>query len=108
MGIGETASSRSWLAALHDAAAIERGIASFAQNPNGGLMTLPHALTNVNASMIIALAQRHRLPATYAVPEHAAAEFVTRSANTAARVGGGLSDGTLQGRPAPQPEQYRK
>jgi putative ABC transport system substrate-binding protein len=57
----------------HNAAEIERVITSFAQNPNGGLMALPHALTNVNASIIIALAQRHQLPATYAVPEHAAA-----------------------------------
>jgi ABC-type uncharacterized transport system substrate-binding protein len=58
---------------VHNAADIERVISSFAQQPNGGLMALPHALTNVNASMIIALAQRYRLPATYAVPEHVAA-----------------------------------
>src|SRR5262249_35413775 len=58
---------------IHKAAEIERVIVSFAQKPNSGLMTLPHALTNVNAAMIIGLAQRHRLPATYAVPEHAAA-----------------------------------
>ena len=48
---------------VHNAADIERVIASFAQKPNGGLMALPHALTNVNAPMIIALAERHQLPA---------------------------------------------
>jgi putative tryptophan/tyrosine transport system substrate-binding protein len=67
LGIEVTAGS------VHSADEIERVIASFAQKPNGGLMTLPHALTNVNAPMIIALAQRHQLPATYAVPEHVAA-----------------------------------
>jgi len=58
---------------VHDAGEIERVIASFAQKPNGGLMALPHALTNVHAPTIIALAQRYQLPATYAVPEHVAA-----------------------------------
>src|SRR5262245_54305938 len=57
---------------VHNAAEIERLITSFAQTPNGGLMALPHALTNINASIIIALAQQYRLPATYAVPEHVA------------------------------------
>jgi len=58
---------------VHNAVEIEGTITSFAHEPNGGLMALPHALTNVNASIIIALAQRYQLPATYAVPEHVAA-----------------------------------
>jgi putative ABC transport system substrate-binding protein len=57
---------------VHNAAEIERVIASFAQKPNGGLVVLPHALTVFNASQIIALAQRYRMPDI-----HALAEFVT-------------------------------
>ena len=57
----------------HDAAEIERVITSFAQKPNGGLIALPHALTNFNASMIIALAQRYRMPDIHALAEAAAA-----------------------------------
>ena len=57
----------------HDAAEIERVIVSFAQKPNGGLIALPHALTVFNASMIIALAQRYRMPDIFAFAEAAAA-----------------------------------
>src|SRR6516165_9677277 len=47
---------------VHNAAEIEHVIASFAQKPDGGLVVLPHALTILNASVIIALAQRYRMP----------------------------------------------
>jgi putative ABC transport system substrate-binding protein len=47
---------------VHNAAEIEHVIASFAQKPDGGLVVLPHALTVFNASVIIALAQRYRMP----------------------------------------------
>ena len=57
----------------HDAAEIERVIASFAQKPNGGLIALPHALTVFNASVIIALARRYRMPDIHALAEAAAA-----------------------------------
>jgi putative ABC transport system substrate-binding protein len=57
----------------HNAGEIERIIASFGQKPNGGLVVLPHALTVFNASMIIALAQRYRMPDIHALSEAVAA-----------------------------------
>ena len=57
----------------HNAAEIERVIASFAQKPNGGLIALPHALTVFNASVIIALAQRYRMPNVHALADVVAA-----------------------------------
>jgi putative ABC transport system substrate-binding protein len=57
----------------HDAAEIEHVIASFAQKPNGGLIALPHALTVFNASVIIGLARRYRMPDIHALAEVAAA-----------------------------------
>jgi putative ABC transport system substrate-binding protein len=57
---------------VHDAAEIERVITSFAQKPGGGLVVLPHALTIFNASVIIALAQRYRMPDVHALAEAAA------------------------------------
>jgi putative tryptophan/tyrosine transport system substrate-binding protein len=54
---------------VHNAAEIEDSITSFAQKPNAGLIALPHALTIFNASMIIALAQRYRMPCIYAQAE---------------------------------------
>src|SRR5262245_31400173 len=50
-----------------------RVVASFAQRPNGGLIALPHALTIFNASVIIALAQRYRMPDVHALAEAVAA-----------------------------------
>jgi putative ABC transport system substrate-binding protein len=54
---------------VHNAAEIEHVIASFAQKPDGGLVVLPHALTVFNASAIIALAQRYRMPDVHALAE---------------------------------------
>jgi putative ABC transport system substrate-binding protein len=58
---------------VHDGAEIERVVTSFAQKPNGGLIVLPHALTVFNASMIIGLARRYRIPDIHAFAEVAAA-----------------------------------
>jgi putative ABC transport system substrate-binding protein len=57
---------------VHNAAEIERVIASFAQKPDGGLIVLPHALTIFNAAVIVALAQRYRLPDVHALAEEVA------------------------------------
>jgi putative tryptophan/tyrosine transport system substrate-binding protein len=54
---------------VHNAAEIDGIITSFAQKSNAGLIALPHALTIYNASMIIALAQRYRVPGIYAQAE---------------------------------------
>jgi putative ABC transport system substrate-binding protein len=51
---------------VHDAAGIERAIASFATGGNRGVIVAPHAITWANEELIIALTLRHRLPAHYA------------------------------------------
>jgi putative tryptophan/tyrosine transport system substrate-binding protein len=58
---------------VHDAAEIERAIADFAAVPNGGVIALPHAVTEFNGDLIIALAKRKRLPSIFAFARHAAA-----------------------------------
>jgi putative tryptophan/tyrosine transport system substrate-binding protein len=50
---------------LRDAAEIERGIGEFATRSNGGLIITPNGLAIVHRALIIALAERYRLPAVY-------------------------------------------
>ena len=50
---------------VNDAAEIERTIAAFAGEPNGGLLVMPDPLTITHRELIVALAARHRLPAAY-------------------------------------------
>jgi putative ABC transport system substrate-binding protein len=50
---------------IADAVDIERVIVSFARAPNGGLVLPPDITTLVHRDLVIALAARHRLPATY-------------------------------------------
>jgi putative ABC transport system substrate-binding protein len=58
---------------MHDAVEIEDIIKSFAQQPNGGLVILPNALTVFNRSTIISLARRYRLPDIYALADNVTA-----------------------------------
>ena len=51
---------------VHDAVGIERAIGDFANKPDGGLLVLPDATTNLHRELIIALAARYRVPAVYA------------------------------------------
>jgi putative ABC transport system substrate-binding protein len=51
---------------------IESGVAAFAQQPGGGLISLPTAINNMQRSRIFALAARHRLPAIYPFTSYAA------------------------------------
>lgn len=53
------------MAGVQDANEIERAILLFAEQPNGGLVVLPDATTGVHTKLIIALAERHRLPTVY-------------------------------------------
>jgi ABC-type uncharacterized transport system substrate-binding protein len=53
------------MAGIHNENDIEREIAQFAAQPNGGLVVLPDATAGVHAKLIINLAERHRLPAVY-------------------------------------------
>jgi putative tryptophan/tyrosine transport system substrate-binding protein len=48
-----------------DAGEIERGIATFARSPNGGLILTASALAAVHGESIIGLADQYRLPAVY-------------------------------------------
>jgi putative ABC transport system substrate-binding protein len=50
---------------LRDVDAIERGVATFAGAPNGGLVVPPAALATTHREVIIKLAARYRLPAVY-------------------------------------------
>jgi len=50
---------------LRDAGKIERALAAFARNQNGGLIVTAGGLTLIHRELIIALAARHRLPAVY-------------------------------------------
>ena len=50
---------------LRDVDAIERGVAAFADAPNGGLIVPPAALATIHRDVIIKLAVRYRLPAVY-------------------------------------------
>ena len=50
---------------LREAGEIERGIAAFAREPNGGLIVLGSGASIVHREQIITLAARHALPAVY-------------------------------------------
>jgi putative tryptophan/tyrosine transport system substrate-binding protein len=50
---------------VRDAGEIERGIDTFARQPNGGLVTLGSDVTLANTDMIVTLAACHRLPSIY-------------------------------------------
>jgi putative ABC transport system substrate-binding protein len=50
---------------LRDGDGIERGVAVFAAEPNGGLIVPPAALATTHRDVIIKLADRYRLPAVY-------------------------------------------
>jgi ABC-type uncharacterized transport system substrate-binding protein len=60
---------------VRDAAEIEATMAAFAREPGGGLIVGPDPFTNTQRSLIMALAQRHRLPAIYGFRQ-----FVTEGA----------------------------
>jgi len=51
---------------VHNAADIERAVGEFVREPDGGLVVLPDATTLVNRKLIVALADRYRVPAIYA------------------------------------------
>jgi putative ABC transport system substrate-binding protein len=62
----ETVGLTATMAGVHNAGEIERAIATFASEPNGGLIAIPHTVTVVNHGLIAKLAAQHRLPAVYA------------------------------------------
>ena len=50
---------------VHDAAEIENAVTAFAVKGNSGLIILPHAVTQANISLLVALELRDRLPAIF-------------------------------------------
>src|SRR6476660_5812694 len=60
---------------VHNEAEIEAAITAFAREPRGGLIPAPDAFINPRRHLIMALAQRHRLPAIYSFRQ-----FVTEGA----------------------------
>jgi putative ABC transport system substrate-binding protein len=73
-GLGQFVAIQSAAAALgielrpvgvRDAGEIERGVSALAQFPNGGLIVTTGAYALLHRELILALAARHRLPATY-------------------------------------------
>jgi putative ABC transport system substrate-binding protein len=58
---------------LRDVAEIERSVAAFARTPNGGLILTASAFSAVHRDLIIALAARYKLPATYQERSYVAA-----------------------------------
>jgi putative ABC transport system substrate-binding protein len=55
-----------------DTSEIERTVAAFAREPNGGLVVTASALAFIHRELIVTLAARHKLPAVYS-----ARDFVT-------------------------------
>jgi len=50
---------------VHTRDEIERAVTGFADEPKGGLIVAPHAITVTNSHLIVELAARHRLPSIY-------------------------------------------
>jgi putative tryptophan/tyrosine transport system substrate-binding protein len=50
---------------VHDAGEIERGLATFAQGSNGGMIVIGSPSAAIHRGLITALAAKHRLPAVY-------------------------------------------
>jgi putative ABC transport system substrate-binding protein len=51
--------------AVHDPASIEHAIATFAREPNGGVVLPADVTTTMHRDLIVALAARHRVPVVY-------------------------------------------
>jgi putative ABC transport system substrate-binding protein len=58
-------------AGVHGADEIERAFAAFAAAGPGGVIALPHAVTEVNRDLIIRLALAHKMPSIFAFEAHA-------------------------------------
>jgi putative ABC transport system substrate-binding protein len=58
---------------VRDADQIARDVASFAQVPNGGLIVTANLFGAVHPDVIVAAAERHKLPAVYSAPYYVAA-----------------------------------
>jgi putative tryptophan/tyrosine transport system substrate-binding protein len=57
---------------VHSAADIEAAMAALGQAPNSGLIVAPETFTTANRELLIALAERHRVPAIYGIRQFTA------------------------------------
>ena len=74
-GVGQWAVIQAWVASLgvelspidvqRDAGEIERAVAAFAREPNGGLIGVVSGASLTHRDLIVTLAARHQLPAVY-------------------------------------------
>jgi putative ABC transport system substrate-binding protein len=95
---------------VRDAAEIEQGIAAFARTSNGGLIVTASPSAFVHRDLIVALANRHKLPAVYPAPEFVTAGGLIAYGPDALdqfRRAAGYVDRILKGaRPADLPVQH--
>jgi putative tryptophan/tyrosine transport system substrate-binding protein len=100
---------------VHNEAEIEAAIVAFAREGGGGLIAAPDAFINTRRHLIMALAERHRLPVIYGfrqfVTEGAlmsygpdTADIVRRSATYVDRILKGEKAGNL---PVQAPSKYQ-
>jgi putative ABC transport system substrate-binding protein len=94
---------------VNDPKEIERAVAAFASEPNGGLIATAGPSTQVHRDLILTLAARHKLPAIYYNRARiAGAELITYGANITNefRQAAGYIDRVLRGeKPAGMPVQ---
>jgi ABC-type uncharacterized transport system substrate-binding protein len=99
---------------VRDEAEIEAAVSAFARQPGGGLIVTPDPFMSTHRAIVIALAERHRLPAVYGLPNCARGgglisygpdtlDIVRRSASYVDRVLRGESPGEL---PVQAPAKY--
>jgi len=101
-------------APVRDEAEIEAAIAALAREPGGGLIAAGDVFTNAHRALIMALAERHRLPAVYSLRQTVAegglmsygpdgVDVVRRSASYVDRILKGAAPAEL---PVQQPTKY--
>jgi putative ABC transport system substrate-binding protein len=96
--------------AVHSGPEIEAVLATFAAEPQGGLIVAPNVVTFANSDLIVALAARYRVPAIYPFAFYAKAGGLISYGFDAAeqfRQGAGYVDRILKGaKPADLPVQH--
>jgi putative ABC transport system substrate-binding protein len=101
-------------APVRDEAEIEAAIAALAREPGGGLIAAGDVFTNAHRALIMALAERHRLPVVYSLRQTVAegglmsygpdgVDVVRRSASYVDRILKGAAPAEL---PVQQPTKY--
>jgi len=84
-------------APVHDKNQLEAAVTAFAREPSSGLVVAPDPFINTNRGLIIALVERHRLPAVYSFRQYVSegalmsygpdtADIVRRSASYVDRI----------------------